>query len=212
MRSPSAGASHWTVRGACRRSEGGRDRCLSRPFGVSCAAKARHLKKTLIASEQDSRRWRGSGALEDPSTSTDPRRLCSSTNLGQNQHDAHPRLVSARQPLFRQNTAWPLEDADLPRRAAHDRIVAPFVPRCPINGNCLHRLGRAMPGTTLIRDIVILDNLAATGQACAQRHPRCRGPICSSAAYSPDSQSDRDDVRQTEDPAAQSDERSVDAT
>ena len=141
------------VSAAFRRATGRCGGCLSR--------KGSRSKKSLFAAEQDrpdvaaARRWKKhQGRLI-------PRRLVfiDETWAKTNMTRTHGRCGAAG--VWRQGTAWALADADLPRRDACDRFVAPSSSRADQRRK-LSRLGRATTGPTLSAgDMVIMDNLGS---------------------------------------------------
>jgi hypothetical protein len=87
---------------------------------------------------------------------------CLSRRHGQDEHGADARVVPARQACHWQGPARALAHHDLRCRTAIDRIDAPYVFDCPINGESfLAHVEQAVPPTLRTGDIVVIDNLGS---------------------------------------------------
>ena len=88
----------------------------------------------------------------------------------------------------RQGSAWPLEDRDIPRRARNDRIDAPCLFDCPINGERFRAyVEQFLVPTLKPGDVVILDNLGSHKGKAVRRAIRDVGArLVFLPIYSPD--------------------------
>ena len=201
-------APEWSAAGSARRSAAHAERVTTcwrpsltsrspscsagwppRAIDVSQAAISRFLTAEACRKKKDAARRRagaagrrrGAGRLARPAAGAEPgapglhRR-----NLGDDQHDAALWPRAARAAAGRRRAARPLEDHDLPRRAAPRRPDRTLRLRRRDQRRTLPRLGRAGAGADASPgDIVVMDNLAPTRSKVSARPSRRAAPGCS---------------------------------
>ena len=109
-------------------------------------------------------------------------------DLDQDQHGAAPRLGAARPAAEGRRAARPLEDDDLPRRAAPRRVEAPWLLDGPIDGESFRLyVERVLVPTLRPGDIVVMDNLGSHKSTAVRRAIRAAGArLFFLPKYSPD--------------------------